>query len=171
MNCLSYLNNSKRIYLRKNNCSVVLAPVEYSLAPDEFLHIGVASYDDVVEAAKCASQADIKSDCLKNINMNTLLDIKECWEQSYILLVFAKKNLLNAMNLRNLINSGAYINIQDDNGVTPLMYAAQSKNVDAVSALVSINANTELEVKGVKAINLASGKCRDLIMTNKCSFF
>lgn len=62
----------------------------------------------------------------------------------------------NFVEVEELLACGADINVQDEKGWSPLMYAAASQNVKITQILMDNGANTELRGKnGEKAIYLA----------------
>lgn len=58
--------------------------------------------------------------------------------------------------VEELLSGGAFINVQDENGWTPLMHSASAQNVKLTQLLMNNGADTELRGKnGEKAIYLS----------------
>lgn len=73
----------------------------------------------------------------------------------------AKKKKTEVITM--LVEAGADLNEKDDTGKTPLFYAADTNNKDAVKALLRAGANINIRCNGQVALDVASGECERLI--------
>lgn len=70
--------------------------------------------------------------------------------------LLAAANESNYVEVMYLTDHGANINVKNDNGITPLMFACMNGNIDIVSALIHLGADLNLtNEKGQTAIMIA----------------